>query len=44
MFRPSRSPKVCMACHFFRHHAGVNGISLLTGQLHQGLLAQARMT
>ena len=29
-----------MTCHFFRHHAGVNCIPLLTCQLHQGLLAQ----
>ena len=35
----SRSSKVCLTCHFFRHHAGVNGIPLLTSQLHQGLLA-----
>ncbi|MCX5956154.1 MAG: galactose oxidase [Cyanobacteria bacterium] len=36
----SRSRKVCLTCHFFRHHAGVNCIPLLTCQLHQGLLAQ----
>ena len=36
----SRSRKVCMTCHFFRHHAGVNCIPVLTCQLHQGLLAQ----
>ena len=35
----SRSSKVCLTCHFFRHHAGVNCIPLLTCQLHQGLLA-----
>ncbi|WP_254940697.1 galactose oxidase [Cyanobium sp. Morenito 9A2] len=40
VLRPSRSRKVCMTCHFFRHHAGVNCIPLLTCQLHQGLLAQ----
>jgi hypothetical protein len=34
----SRSRKVCMTCHFFRHHAGVNCIPVLTCQLHQGLL------
>ena len=34
----SRSRKVCMTCHWFRHHAGVNGIPVLTCQLHQGLL------
>ena len=36
----SRSGKVRMTCHFCRHHAGVNGIPVLTCQLHQGLLAQ----
>ena len=35
----SRSSKVCLTCNFFRHHAGVNCIPLLTCQLHQGLLA-----
>lgn len=35
----SRSSKVCLTCHWFRHHAGVNCIPLLTCQLHQGLLA-----
>ena len=35
----SRSRKVCMTCHWFRHHAGVNCIPVLTCQLHQGLLA-----
>lgn len=35
----SRSRKVCLTCHFFRHHDGVNCIPLLTCQLHQGLLA-----
>jgi hypothetical protein len=40
LLRPSRSRKVCMTCHFFRHHAGANCIPLLTCQLHQGLLAQ----
>jgi hypothetical protein len=36
----SRSHKLCLTCNFFRHHAGVNCIPLLTCQLHQGLLAQ----
>ncbi len=36
----SHSSKVCLTCHFFRHHAGVNCTPLLTCQLHQGLLAQ----
>lgn len=31
------TPKVCMTCHWFRHHAGVNRIPVLTCQLHQGL-------
>jgi len=33
------SRKVCMTCHWFRHHAGVNCIPVLTCQLHQGLIA-----
>jgi hypothetical protein len=36
----SRSRKVCMTCHWFRHHAGAQCIPLLTCQLHKGLLAQ----
>jgi hypothetical protein len=36
----TRSRKVCMTCHWFRHHAGVNCIPVLTCQLHQGLIAQ----
>ena len=36
----SRSRKVCMTCHWFRHHAGGQCIPLLTCQLHQGLIAQ----
>jgi hypothetical protein len=35
----ARSRKVCMTCHWFRHHAGVNCIPVLTCQLHQGLIA-----
>ncbi len=35
----ARSRKVCMTCHWFEHHAGVNCIPLLTCQLHQGLIA-----
>ena len=27
-----------MTCHWFRHHAGVNCIPLLTCQLHEGLI------
>ena len=40
VLRPSRSRKVCMTCHWFRHHAGPQCIPLLTCQLHQGLIAQ----
>lgn len=35
----TRSRKVCMTCHWLRHHAGVNCIPVLTCQLHQGLIA-----
>ncbi len=34
-----RSRKVCMTCHWFRHHAGASWIPVLTCQLHRGLLA-----
>ncbi|MFM9110394.1 MAG: galactose oxidase [Prochlorococcaceae cyanobacterium] len=34
----ARSRKVCMTCHWFRHHAGVHCIPVLTCQLHQGLI------
>jgi hypothetical protein len=34
----TRSRKVCTTCHWFRHHAGVNWIPVLTCQLHQGLI------
>ena len=40
MLRSSRSCKVCMTCHWFRHHAGVSCIPALTCQLHQGLISQ----
>ena len=40
VLRSSRSRKVCMTCHWFRHHAGAQCIPLLTCQLHQGLIAQ----
>ena len=36
----SRSRKVCMTCHWFRHQSGVTCIPLLTCQLHQGLIGQ----
>jgi hypothetical protein len=35
----TRSRKVCMTCHWFRHHAGVNCIPVPTCQLHQGMIA-----
>ncbi len=35
----TRSRKACMRCHWFRHHAGVNCIPVLTCQLLQGLIA-----
>ena len=35
----SRSRQVCITCHWFRHHAGVNCIPLLTCQLHEGLIS-----
>lgn len=35
----TRSRKVCMTCHWFRHHAGAGCIPVLTCQLHQGLIA-----
>ncbi len=40
VLQASRSRKVCITCHWFRHHAGPNCIPLLTCQLHQGLIAQ----
>ena len=39
VLRKTRSRKVCMTCHWFRHHTGVNCIPVLTCQLHQGLIA-----
>lgn len=36
------SRKVWMTCHWFRHHAGVNGIPVLTSQLPQGLIAHGQ--
>ena len=38
VLKSSRSRQVCMTCHWFRHHAGVNCIPLLTCQLHEGLI------
>ena len=32
----TRSRKVCMSCHWYRHLAGVNCIPVLTCQLQQG--------
>ena len=40
VLRSSRSRKVCITCHWFRHHAGVNCIPVLTCQLHRGQIAQ----
>ena len=39
VLRRTRSPKVCMTCHWFRHHAGGNCIPVLTCRLHHGLIA-----
>ena len=36
----TRSRKVCMTCHWFRHHAGAECIPVLTCQLHRGQIAQ----
>jgi hypothetical protein len=35
----TRSRKVCMTCHWFRHHTALTGIPALTCQLHHGLIA-----
>ena len=35
----SSSRQVCITCHWFSHHAGVNCIPLLTCQLHEGLIS-----
>ena len=35
----TRSSKVCMTCHWFRHHVGASCIPVLTCRLHQGLIA-----
>jgi hypothetical protein len=40
VLRSSRSRKVCMTCHWFRHHTGPECIPLLTCQLRLGLIAQ----
>jgi hypothetical protein len=34
----TRGRRVCMTCHWFRHHAG-GGIPVLTCQLHRGQIA-----
>ena len=36
------SHKVCMTCHWFRHHAGLNCIPLLTRQLTCGAWRRPR--
>jgi hypothetical protein len=38
VLRPSRNRSVCLTCHFFRHHPGVDGIPLLACHLNQGLI------
>jgi hypothetical protein len=39
----TRSRKVCMTCHWFRRHAGLNGIPVLTCQLHPVLIAHGEL-
>ena len=39
MLMKTRSRKVYMTCNWFKHHAGVNCIPVVTCQLHQGLIA-----
>ena len=39
VLKSSRSRQVCITCHWFRHHAGVKCIPLLTCQLHEGLIS-----
>lgn len=38
----SRSRRLCMTCHFFRHHPGADGIPQLACHLHQGLIAHGQ--
>jgi len=40
VLRPSRSRKVCMTCHWFRHHAGTECIPVLNCLLYRGQIAQ----
>ncbi len=35
----SRSHRLCMTCHWFRHHAGPDGVPLLTCQWQRGLIS-----
>jgi len=41
VLRASRSRKVCMTCHWFRHHARAERIPVLTCQLHRGQIPRA---
>lgn len=40
VLRSSRSRKVCMTCHFFRHRVAADGIPVLTCELHRALIPQ----
>jgi hypothetical protein len=40
VLRSSRSRKVCMTCHFFRHRVAADGIPELTCELHRALIPQ----
>ena len=40
VLRSSRSRKVCMTCHFFRHRVAADGIPELTCKLHRALIPQ----
>ncbi|KEF41267.1 MAG: galactose oxidase [Cyanobium sp. CACIAM 14] len=36
---PSRSRRVCLTCHWFRHHIGADGVPLLSCQWHRQLIS-----
>ena len=40
VLRSSRSRKVCMTCHFFRHRVATDGIPELICELHRALIPQ----
>jgi hypothetical protein len=42
VLRASLTHKVCLTCHWFRHHAGPHCVPLLTCQLRQGLIAHGQ--